>query len=221
MKRVKVVIGVPSGESWSAKFGMDLTFLTNYLASHYELFDKAVISFVVMNPRGSILAASRERVIKTAIQQQATHVLFIDSDQTFPKDLFHRLYKHKKHVVAANIATKMIPPSMTARIKDADHPAGKPLYTGEDSTGLVEVWRVGTGVMLIDLNVFKRKGMEQPWFEQKWNPELEDYTGEDWAFLDKIEASGAKIYVDQDVSKEIGHVGPLKYIYDMVIEEFL
>lgn len=211
MKEIRLVIAVPSGQNWEAEFGMDLVFFTNYLASHGEV-NEVPIQFRLHNKRGSILANMREDLIKQALAGGATHLLFIDSDQTFPPNIFHRLVAHKKKVVAVNVATKMLPPQPTARLAD-----GVELYTEKDSTGLVKVWRVGTGIMLIDLNVFKREGMEQPWFNQHWNPKLDSYTGEDWAFCEKLEKAGVNIYVDQDVSREVGHVGKLNYGHDMIV----
>jgi len=218
MKEIRLVVAVPSQQTWDADFGMSIVFLMNHLASHGQVEDK-VISFRLHNKRGSILANMREWLIQDAIKNDATHLLFIDSDQTFPRDLFHRLMKHKKKVVAVNVATKMLPPTPTARLEGGV--AGVPLYTREDSTELVKVWRVGTGVMLIDLNVFKREGMESPWFNQRWDEELNAYVGEDWAFCEKLEKAGVGIYVDQEVSREIGHIGKLEYSHDMVIPDEL
>lgn len=218
MKDIRLAICIPSGGSWSADFGMHLVFLTNYLAAH-GIIEGKTVQYYIQNKRGSILANMREWMVQAAIKQKATHILFLDSDQTFPRDLVHRLMKHGKQVVACNVATKMLPPSSTARLKGGLH--GVPLFTKEHDTDLVPVWRVGTGVMLINLNIFKREGMEAPWFNQRWNPELNGYVGEDWAFCEKLEASGVKIYVDQDVSREIGHVGSLTYDHSMVDEAYL
>lgn len=214
MKDVKLFIAVPSTQTWEADFGMDLVFLMNYLTSHAEVDKGEVVGFRLHNKRGSILANMREWLVQEAIEGGATHLLFIDSDQTFPRDLFHRLYNRHKNVVAVNVTTKMLPPSTTARQKGGD--AGIPVYTGEHDTELLKVWRVGTGIMLLDLNLFKREGMEGPWFNQRWNKENNAYVGEDWAFCEKLEQSGINIYVDQDVSREIGHIGKLTYGHDMV-----
>lgn len=218
MKEIRLVIAVPSQQSWDADFGMSVVFLTNYLATHAAIGTKG-IQFRLHNKRGSILANMREWMIQDALKNDATHVLFIDSDQTFPCDLFHRLMQHNKNVVAANITTKMLPPSTTARLKGGVH--GVPLITNEADTDLVKVWRVGTGIMLLDLNLFKREGMQGPWFNQRWNEKLNAYVGEDWAFCEKLEQAGVGIYVDQGVSRDVGHIGKLTYSHDMVLAESL
>jgi hypothetical protein len=195
-------------------------FMCNYLASHSEL-DGKQMHYMVHNKRGSILAQMRQSQVEAAIQNKATHLLFVDSDQMFPRDLAHRLLAHEKQIVAANVATKVIPASPTARLRTASK-EGTPLYTTPDSTGLVQVWRIGTGIMLIDLNVFKRKGLKQaPWFSQHWDEDLGSYVGEDWAFCERLEAAGVKLWVDQDVSKEIGHLGTLNFGHDLVVQQEL
>lgn len=217
MKEMRLVICVPSTQTWQAQFGMSLVFLTNYLASH-GVIEGMDCSFMVHNKRGSILANMRQGMIEDAIKNKATHLLFIDSDQTFPRDLVHRLMKHKKKVIAANIATKTLPASPTARIK-GNGCYGEAVPTTADSPELQEVWRIGTGIMLLDLNVFKREGMEGPWFTQRWNEEFGNYIGEDWALCEEFEKAGVKIYVDHYVSMEIGHLGILDYDHTMVVSK--
>lgn len=214
MANLRLVICVPSTHLWEAEFGMSLVFLTNHIAAHpvpgYES-----ISYVVHNTKGSILANMRQWAVQQAIERDATHILFVDSDQVFPKDTVHRLIKHGKQVVAANVATKNIPSAPTARNRGGLE--GVPVYTRPESTGLEKVWRVGTGVMLISMNIFKREQMKQgPWFDQPWKPELGGYQGEDWSFCDRLEAAGVSIYIDHDLSKEVGHMGILNYGHDLV-----
>ena len=210
---IRLVIAIPSGGTWDANFAMSMIFMTNFIASRGSVHGRK-INYRIHNKRGSILANMRQGLIEEAIKGDATHVLFIDSDQTFPADTFHRLMWHKKQVVACNVATKMLPSTPTARL--AGGVAGVPLYTTKESTGLQEVWRVGTGVMLIDLNLFKREHMIAPWFTQFWNPKLGSYMGEDWGFCEKLEQAGVKLWVDQDLSKEIGHMGMLEYTHEAV-----
>lgn len=212
-KELRLVIAVPSTSTWCAEFGMSLLFLASHLTHQVPGFRAQ--QFRVHNKRGSILASMRQQLVEQALQHNASHLLFIDSDQTFPRDLVHRLLAHEKQVVGCNVATKCLPANPTARLRDGLH--GTPLYTTFESTGLVEVWRLGTGIMMLDLNLFKREGMKQgPWFDQRWDEELQHYVGEDWGFCERLEASGVKIWVDQDLSKEIGHLGMLEYHHGFV-----
>jgi len=215
MKELRLVICIPSTSTWLAEFGMSLVFLTSHLSATSTINERTV-QYTVHNKRGSILANMRQDMVAAAIKNHATHLLFIDSDQTFPADIAERLLAHKKQVVACNIATKMIPSSPTARQKSAAA-EGSPVYTSTSSPPLERVWRVGTGIMMIDLNIFKRAALEKgPWFTQHWNPKLASYVGEDWAFCEDLERAGVKIYVDHRVSLEIGHLGVLNYGHDLI-----
>jgi hypothetical protein len=209
---LKVVVGVPSGASWNAQFGVDLV---NLVATFTQ---KPVPGYrsqelQVVNVRSSILSKNRLDLVKAARGLAATHLLFIDSDQTFPRNIVHQLARHGKLVVAANIATKQIPATTTARAKSAN-PKGEIVYTDPESTGLEEVWRVGTGVMLIHMSVFKRIGLGV--WDMKYLPEEETYQGEDWTFCEACEKAGIPIFVDHDVSKQIGHIGNYEFTHDVV-----
>jgi hypothetical protein len=63
--------------------------------------------------------------------------------------------------------------------------------------------------MLIKTSVFER--IEKPWFPITWNEENGDYTGEDWNFCAICQENGIDIYIDHDLSKQIGHIGSLTY----------
>ena len=216
MKVNQVVLAIPSGQTWDAAFAMSVVFLTNHIASHHIINDKPT-GFVVQNKKGSILPTMRQDLIARALKGGATHLLFIDSDQVFPETTLHRLMAHKKSVVACNIATKSFPTNCTARCYDADGEL-VPVYTKESDTGLEEVDFVGTGIMLIDMKVFKRERLcPAPWFTMEWSVEHQHYTGEDWYFCQCMRDAGVKIFIDHDLSKEVSHRGPMDYTIDMVV----
>lgn len=212
--RFSLVIGVPSGQSWHAQFGVCLVNLIASFTSKgipgYKSIDARLV-----NVRSSILSKNRMDLVKEARRLNATHILFLDSDHTFPRDLAHRLASAHKLVVAANCVTKTLPAQPTARAK-ADDPRGDPVYTDPDSLGLEQVWRVGTGVMLVDLSVFEKIGMGV--WDMKYLPEQDTYQGEDWTFCEALEAAGIPIYVHHEVSKDVGHVGNFEFTHDYVGE---
>jgi len=164
---------------------------------------------------GSILPKSRLEILKAAKEMDAHYLLYIDSDQTFPRNLVHRLVHNKVDVVGANIAVKTIPSQPTAR---GEPPEGKlhgaPIYTDLESKGLQEVWRVGTGVLLLS-----KKAMvvlPHSCFEMKYVEAIDDYQGEDWTLCEALRKLGFKLYIDHDVSKEVGHLGEFEYTHDVV-----
>ncbi len=155
---------------------------------------------------GSILPQLRHRMVRRAQSVGATHILFIDSDQSFPPTTLRRLLSHRLPVVACNVATKTVVPSPlpTARHKGPGsghlvHPKG---------TGVERVWRVGCGIMMVEMSVFDR--VPPPWFEVRYIPEIDDFEGEDWYFCRRLEEHGI------GVSEEVGHWGEFEFRLSMV-----
>lgn len=213
LRTFKLFVAVPSGEYWHRLFGTSLAMMIGELACKPVLNYQAV-DFRIHNVRGSILPRSRERLTDLALAWGASHMLFVDSDMAFPSDLVHRLAAHQKWIMACNCATKQIPASTTARLKSITKQGGEPVYS--DKSGIEKVWRVGTGVMLIDMRVFLK--IKKPWFPITWIPEINNYEGEDWGFCRKAEEAGLAIYVDHDASRLIGHAGEMVYSHDLVGE---
>src|SRR3990172_6819812 len=112
---------------------MSLAFLVAYLSQQVPRYARQ--QFPVHNAKGTILPQLRHNIIKAALAAKATHVLFIDSDQTFPQDIAHRLLACKKQVVGCNIATKKLPSGPTARLAAASSEGG-PFFIKIKNTGV-------------------------------------------------------------------------------------
>lgn len=211
--QLKVVVGIPSGEYWKSDFGMCmLNLMMDFSMQRIEGYEQQRVT--VVKSEGSILPQLRGNIVKNSLKKGATHVLFIDTDQTFPADTLRRLLYWQKPVVACNVATKKFPSSPTARLKSVHDDKGEILYTTPESHGLEEVWRIGCGVMLLDLE--KLRHIPLPWFGITWRPNVEDYQGEDWFFCEVLEKNKIPIYIDHDLSWQIGHVGKMEYKHDLV-----
>jgi hypothetical protein len=144
----------------------------------------------------------REAVLASAIERQATHLLWLDTDMTFPPDTAIRLALHNQPVVACNCVMR------TERVLFTARRDGQPVETTAESSGLALVDTVGPAVMLMRTDVVR--GLPRPWFEHGRNAAGED-VGEDVMFCRKLSAAGQDIYIDHDLSKEIGHVGQHTY----------
>lgn len=206
MKNPSVFIGIPSGTEWKADFGMCLAGLV--AAAPKPLKNGAVIERLrLWNTKGSILSRSRHTLAEKAIEEGCSHILFVDTDMTFPNWTLHQLLSADKDIVAANCVTKCLPALATARQKSTN-PAGE-LLDSRGKSGLEKVWRVGTGIMLIKTSVFAK--LPQPWFPITWEELNNDYTGEDWNFCKLALEHGLQIWVDHDLSKQIGHIGNFEF----------
>jgi hypothetical protein len=207
---VKLAICIPSNGDWKADFGYCLAQLCVYCASAL-FFEGETREVIFVDKRTSNLPRSRQECLEDALLQNCTHVLFIDTDQTFPMDTAHRLLRHKKPVVAANIPLKVMPSFPTARARSGS-PFGVPIYSnGNQSMGLEKVWRVGAGIMLIDLSILAQ--IPKPWFEIRWSDKHSMHVGEDWYFVKKVEDAGFDVFIDHELSRHVGHVGLFQYTH--------
>lgn len=212
-QHLKVAICVPSGPEWDADFAMCMINLCTHILTR-PMKGVRQIHFQFFNKRTSLLPKSRQGLLEDAIASGCDYALFIDSDQTFPSNLLYQLLSHDKSVVACNIATKSMPANPTARQFDEKWPGGHLVYSDPDKHGLEQVWRVGTGVMLLRLATVA--AMPKPWFSVTYNSENGEFVGEDWYFCEQLEKAKVKIYVDHDMSRTIGHRGSFTYSHAMV-----
>jgi hypothetical protein len=200
-----IAVCTPARDMVHTMFTYDLV---NMVANH-TLNTNDAISLKIS--QGTLIANQRAELCLDAMREKCTHVLFIDSDMRFPHDMIERLLQHDLDIVATNCARRRMPTGPTAQIYK-DNGERELVYTMPESTGLQEVGSVGMGVMLIKANVFAK--LAEPWFETPWRHDKRGYIGEDVFFCKKARDAGFKIWIDHDVSKEIGHIGMFEFKHD-------
>ena len=200
-----IAVCTPARDMVHTMFTYDLV---NMVANH-TLNTNDAISLKIS--RGTLIANQRAELCLDAMREKCTHVLFIDSDMRFPHDMIERLLQHDLDIVATNCARRRMPTGPTAQIYK-ENGERELVYTMPESTGLQEVGSVGMGVMLIKANVFAK--LAEPWFETPWRHDKRGYIGEDVFFCKKARDAGFKIWIDHDVSKEIGHIGMFEFKHD-------
>ncbi|XAI96494.1 hypothetical protein [Microcystis phage Mel-JY34] len=209
-KDLKVVVAVPSPGVWLADFGISLCGLMT-ASVQYRIANVAKQEVQLFASMGSMLPRMRMEAVMHALETKADYLLMIDSDHRFPRKALHQLLSHGKDVVAANCVTKTIPTKPTARQR-AERPDGE-MVISYGKSGIEKVWRVGTGMMLVHMGVFRNIGPGV--FDMKWRPELKTFQGEDWSMCEAMEKAGYDIWVDHDLSNEVTHIGQLHYEHTM------
>lgn len=194
---VKLAIAVPSQDTVSAGFALDLARLSAAIAG-------ANVPFTILSSKGTLLPQQRATLVKAAQSYGATHLLWLDADMRFPSDTFRRLIEHQQAIVAANYPTKRLPILPTAEHRELGM-----LFTAEESSGLAEVSYCGMGVMLVDMAVYAT--LSQPWFILGFNPKEQEYIGEDVFFCRRAKEHGYRVLIDHDLSKEVRHVGEMEF----------
>lgn len=159
---------------------------------------RASLPMVTLAEGAGFVHQARENLLHEVIELWgATHVLWLDTDMTFPPDTALRLLQHDVDVVAANYETRRPPIRPTAR-RD-----GHCVYSNE-ATGLEAVDHVGMGAFLMKSSVVV--GLPRPRFWYSTPTETEDVY-----FCRLLRAAGRTIYIDHDLSQEVGHVGQHVY----------
>ena len=205
---IRVAIALPCQDMMHSDTAYDLakmvgSFCVDYVADgHAELR--------IFQLKSTILPAARTDLAIDAVEAGMTHILYVDSDMRFPKDTLARLLSHGKAIVGTNAVTRRFPPMPTSYSAIGPKPEDNVrVYTTEESTGLERVKTTGTGVILVDTQVFRQ--IPPPWFFTPYNPETFTFGGEDAYFCLKAGQAGIDVWIDQDLSKEIRHIGTVEY----------
>lgn len=196
-----IFVAVPSCRDWKFDFGTSMVNFVSYLTAKF--YKGEIEGLIIRCQVASLLPLGREMLVRQALETKATHILWIDDDTKFPHEVIDSLLSRNVDYIAANMCRKQYPLVNTAHDQN-----GKPVdSTGK--TGIQEVFHVGLGMCLINLDVLRN--IPAPLFEVKWLDHLNTYQGEDMYLCDKLRANGVKMYIDHDVSNVIGHVGDHSY----------
>ena len=200
---------IPTRDFVNSGFSYDLARLVGFTVGNTNH------KVVLYTSSGTLLSAQRQDLAKSAIEAGCSHTLWLDSDMRFPKDTIVRLLAHDTGIVCANYAKRRFPTEPIAVRKnttDEDAKTIQRVYTEDHSTGLVDVDYCGMGVMLVKAEVYKT--MEYPWFAIPWVPNAQDYMGEDVWFCRRAAENGTITYIDQDLSKEVHHIGSFEFKHE-------
>lgn len=205
---IRLVICLPQTDTVRCEYACCLGRMMLYLGVARDGID----DIRMIRASSSLLPGLREHLAERAIEEfKATHLLWIDSDHTFPYDTAHRLLTHGRPYVGINATTRVAPVRPTALKKE-----GVPLQTTEHSKGLERVWRMGFGIVMIEARVFQ--AMPKPWFNVEWKnfDPRPAHIGEDIYFCEKAKQAGFQPMVDHDLTKETAHIGSMAFSSEMV-----
>lgn len=168
------------------------------------------INITLIPAESALNMHNREAATKQARSDDCTHVLFLDSDMTFPADTIARLLAHDKDIVGCTYARRIHPHTALGRLMD--------VHDGK----LQEAIELPSGCLMIRTDVFDK--LEAPYFRCQPYPTLDplpeamagfDVTGyeapgtmsEDYYFCQAARRAGFKVWADMEMSKELTHIG--------------
>jgi len=165
-----------------------------------EFTPHKIIPFVASE--GYTIAENRNCLAARAIRSGATHMMFIDDDMVFPEDTIMRLLAHNKDIMGVKYQPRQVSSNhATGMFKTNIEPDQIPTDRIYPCDG------VGTGIMLINLDVFKK--IERPWFDFITHEVGMIITGEDFYFCYKAKDAGCEVWADPTL--QIGHIGDFTY----------
>lgn len=187
-----------------------------YGGQHWDFPDDVQFEFHQATIGNVLTPVARERIAEIAVGEKFDYIFFVDDDMICPRDLFERLYKHQKDIVAALAFTRFAPhrPVLYLIEEGYDQVAKKNYYTSKSyfnypKDTLVQCDAVGFGAVLIKVDVFNK--LQQPWFTPGTG------RGEDIQFCYDAGKAGYKVYMD--TATKLGHLGPPKVIDEAVYEK--
>lgn len=190
---MNIGICIPARDIVHTNFARSLANLTGRLAKKNINYD---LHFVL----GSVIVENRTQLVNEAIENNYSHIFWLDSDIHFPPSALETLLNHDKDICAASYSTRYNPKRSVAFTDKYN--TDKRL---NDKSGLHQVWAVGMGCMLVKTDVYKN--LPKPWFHHEYNIYTDSFGGEDIWFCNQANEHGYNVWVDADLSQKIYHFG--------------
>lgn len=193
----KVLIGIPSRGVVAHSFLEDMNgALIGNGEIYYGIFAHA--KFHVPDD-------ARNTFVETAKENDCDYVFFMDTDMSFEKGTLALMIRHMANIKEDN------PPIIGGIYCNRGSDFRWHVYQWEEekdgwksinfplNNGLKRVDAIGTGCMLIDMNVFEI--LKWPYFEYKYQmfEGKRDRQSEDMVFCRKCQLAGIPIYADTDI----------------------
>jgi len=195
---MKVLIAVPSFDLCHSDFTTSLAGLLMHRA-----YDRAMsrdVKIAYQNVKSTIIHSARAILVQSAMDNDCTHILFLDSDLTFPPNTLNRLIAHHQPFVCATYVKRHPPHELLGKPNEE---AAK-YKQSVKPMGVIQMEEVPLGCALISLRVFDR--LPRPHFSYVCGPTPADDISEDIGFCRAVRASGESIYCDPTLSRELGHL---------------
>ena len=180
---MRLMIAIPCGDMIRYEFAESLSKLEMQLSEDGIDFDVRWVA-------GSLVYSAREDLSLAAMDGGFTHILWLDSDMQFSRDLFNILYDEHKPFVTGIYRSRRKPYALCL-FEDIEH-AQRVLKLPHET---FEVTACGFGCVLMETDVIKQVKRK---FGTMFTPTVS--CGEDIAFCDRYRQLGGHIYAVPDAT---------------------
>jgi hypothetical protein len=188
---MKIIIGMPSGDM------VHKGFTICYGEMLYYCFINR-IGLVPADIRATSIERGRNSIVRAALEANATHILWLDSDMRFPSDVLGTFLSHDKDIVGATYRQRRHPHA----------PAHTELPDPSDAL-MRQVARLPGGMLLVRTSVYEK--LDLPWYRNPFVPGTEDITTQDYDFCDRARSLGMEVWMDYALSLRLRHLGEFEY----------
>lgn len=201
---MKISICICTNRKIYPKTTQSLLDLVNHSAKYIDFH-------IIVAERGYTVGENRNYCVTQAQRNGSDYLLFVDDDMTFLPNILDDLLEHKKEIVGVNSYSRCLPPSSTVGLMDKEgnymHPDKHTDYEMRIPERLFKAYFVGTGIMLINMEVFNK--IKKPYFQFITDDNGQILHGEDGSFCNKAKEAGIDVWCDPEI--EVKHLGEFAY----------
>ena len=204
-----IMIAVPAMEMVNAEFAQHLAMAAANMVANGIRINCA---FNI----GSVITIARRNLVDIFLQSDFDYIWWVDSDMKFPIDAPMRLLKRNVEIVGCNYRRRRFPNANFTGMSGA--PGTYTEFVTTDQSPPMELIDVlPHGCVLVKREVYEK--VAQPHYLQDYIPEMNLEIGEDIYFCQKAQAAGYKVWCDQELSREISHIGIFHFNYNLSVQK--
>jgi uncharacterized membrane protein len=206
-KPPSIMIAVPAMEMVNAEFAQHLAMSAANLVAHGI---KINCAFNI----GSVITIARRNLVDIFLKSDFDYIWWVDSDMKFPIDSPIRLLQRNKDIVGVNYRRRRFP---NANFTGMSGSSGnfREFQTTDNSPAMELIDVLPHGCVLVKREVYEK--IPQPHYLQEFIPELNLEIGEDIFFCQQAQKSGYEVWCDQELSREISHIGIFHFNYNLSV----
>lgn len=205
--RPSVMIAVPAMEMVNAEFAQHLAMASANLVANGIRINCA---FNI----GSVITIARRNLTDIFLKSNFDYIWWVDSDMKFPIDAPIRLLNRNKAIVGANYRRRRFPnPNFTGMTGEPG--SFQEFQTTDNSPSMEQCDVLPHGMVLVRRDVYEK--IPQPHYLQEYVKELNLEIGEDIYFCSLCKKAGFEIWCDQELSREIAHIGIFHFNYNLSV----